>query len=182
MTIENGIKQPLRFYDTIEKQNFRRSWANDAGLEDAQLVICPKNSIIPFQLRRKRSLNPVVLFDLYSFDVATNDFIFDLNLFTLIPAPTTNHLSIVQLSQVDQIIWNPKLSFTSDLPCGRHYVKLSDGVSYWYSEVFKTANFDDTKRRFISVKPNTIGIHETSAIAWTTGGNTHYLTTSKKPY
>lgn len=177
-----GIKQPLRFYDSLDKQNWRRVYANGAGLENAQTLINPENSIIPFQIRRKKSLNVIAVFDLYQYDNALDDFVFELDILTIIPAPLSNHLRVVQCSEVDNIIWNPRLSFTSDLTCGLKYIHLSDGVFNWYSEVFRVECFDDTVTKNVSVLPNVTGMVGTSAIKWTVGGNNHTLIISKKPY
>lgn len=177
-----GMKQPLRFYDSTAKQNWRRIYANGAGLENAQTLINPENSIIPFQIRRKKSLNVIAIFDLYSYDSSINDFVFEIDLLTLIPAPLSNHLRVVQCSEVDNIIWNPRLSFTSNLTGGLKYIHLSDGVFHWYSEVFRVECFDDTVTKNVSVLPNVTGMVGTSAIKWTVGGNNHTLIISKKPY
>jgi hypothetical protein len=177
-----GMKQPLRFYDSTAKQNWRRIYANGAGLENAQTLINPENSIIPFQIRRKKSLNVIAVFDLYQYDNTLDDFVFELDVLTIIPAPLSNHLRVVQTSEVDNIIWNPRLSFTSDLTCGLKYIHLSDGVFNWYSEVFRVCEFDDTVTKNVSIMPNVEGMVGTSSISWTTGGNNHTLIISKKPY
>jgi hypothetical protein len=141
--IDNGIKQPLRFYDSVTKQNWRQKHVNDGGLRFSVndnntgvsiVLINPINTIVPFQLRRRRSPNPVTVFDLYSWD--GSDFSLDIDLFTITPAPTTNHLRIVQMQYADNIVWFPTAEFTSPISCGAHYIHISDGSNNWYSEVF----------------------------------------------
>lgn len=138
--IDNGIKQPLRFYDSVDKQNWRRSWVK-SGLRDRMTLLCPKNAIVPFQIRRRKSPNPLTIFDLYMFDYAIDDFTFAADMFALIPAPTTTHLKIIQMQVADNIIWNPQASLSIDLDCGYYYVHISDGTDNWYSEVFMVDDF-----------------------------------------
>ena len=144
--IEAGIKQPLRFYDALEKQNFRREWVLK-GLDKQSVLIMPENAIIPFQIRRKRSLAQVTTFNLYTYDVATNEFYYNLNILMLIPAPITNHLKIVQMQTSDNIVYFQTADLSSNLPCGLHYIHISDGINDFYSEVFMVvADFTDNSR------------------------------------
>ncbi|MDD2287022.1 MAG: hypothetical protein PHU98_06155 [Mariniphaga sp.] len=135
--INNGIKQPLRFYDSVTKQNYRSAWVSkqNGGFDEFEVLICPENAIVPFQVRRMASPLPVSVFNIYN--IVAGTWTFYLDLFTIIPAPTTNHLSIVQCGPVDNIIWNPLADFTTPLPCGFYYVEVGDGVTTFYSEVFR---------------------------------------------
>lgn len=147
--IDNGIKQPLRFYDDVEKQNWRKCYARDAGLKKEAVLVCPQNAIVPFQIRRRRNPNPVTVFDLYTWN--GTDFEYDLNLLTNIPAPTTNHLKIIQMQTTDNIVWFPQADFINPIACGLHYVHVSDGTNNWYSEVFQVINgFTDNTTGYIS--------------------------------
>lgn len=150
--IDNGIKQPLRFYDEVTKQNFRHEWVKDGGLRDHHILICPENAIVPFQVRRRRSAAVVTTFDLYSYDGSTGAWGWELDLLSVIPAPSTNHLKVIQMETADNIVWYPTADFTTPLSCGLHYVHLSDGVNDWYSEVFQVvADFTDTTKTYISI-------------------------------
>ncbi|MFH0864766.1 MAG: hypothetical protein V1904_01125 [Bacteroidota bacterium] len=184
--INEGIKQPLRFYDSAVKQNFRREWIHKSGLVNQKeaagvnCVICPNNVIIPFQIRRIHSMNPVTVFDLIQYDSTTGGWTIVEDLFNIIPAPYTDHLRIVQMQQVDNILWNPKASFTSDIDCGLYYVHVSDSVSSWYSEVFEIIDYDAGRNIHISLKPPNQGVLQTTAIAWTVGPDTHYINLGHK--
>lgn len=180
--IDDGIKQPLRFYDKLEKQNFRREWIKDTGLTDWNVLINPANIIMPFQIRRRRSPNLITTFDLYTYNALTKDFEFDLSVFTIIDGSTVDHLRVLQMQGVDNIVWNPRKSFLQNLDCGLHYIHLSDGVFNWYSEVFKVDELLDTESvKRISILPKSIGVTATSSIGWVSGGDNYQLIISKKP-
>lgn len=180
--LSDGIKQPLRFYDTVDKQNFRQSWVKDGLSDGYQLLVNPTNVIMPFQLKRRRSVNTVTTFDLYTYNPIYSDFAFNLSIFSIIDGPITNHLRIVQNGTMDNIIWNPQLSFTQDLDCGKHYIHVSDGISNWYSEVFQVdENLVGDVTRRASVIPTGRGLGQTSAIAWQVGPDHTTLILSKKP-
>lgn len=144
--IEAGIKEPLRFYDALEKQNFRREWVIK-GLDKQSVLIMPENAILPFQIRRKRSLNQISTFNIYTYDVSINEFLYSLNVLLIIPAPLTNHLKIIQMETSDNIVFYQTADLSSHLPCGLHYIHISDGVNDWYSEVFSVvSDFIDNSR------------------------------------
>lgn len=179
--INEGIKQPLRFYDAKEKQNFRRSWIYGSGLVEQRergsviTVICPENTIIPFQIRRMRSSRPIILFDLY--DADDN---YEMDLIANTPGTFSDHMRIIQMQQADNIVWNPLDSFINNIPCGHHYVTVSDGNSTWYSEIFDTVNFNSEIKTSISLKPVGQGILQTTAVAWSHSGNHYELILGKK--
>ena len=163
--INNGIKQPLRFYDAVEKQNWRRCWVHESGFTNANTVICAQNSIIPFQIRRRRSPNPVTVFDLYT--LSGSDFVYDLDLFTLCSGSDT--INVIQMQQADNLVWNPMENFNQDIDCGIHYIVVGDGVHTWYSEVFRTVNFDAREKISLSIMPDPVhaqGVIGTSKGAW----------------
>ena len=180
--LSDGIKQPLRFYDSVDKQNYQQSWVKE-GLQDKfQLLINPANVIMPFQLRRRRSATTITTFDLYTYNSVYGQFNLDYSILSVISGVITDHLRIVQSGTMDNIIWNPQESFTSDMDCGLHYVHLSDGISNWYSEVFQVEEdlIADVTRR-VSVLPVGRGLGQTSAIAWNVGLDHTTLILSKKP-
>lgn len=154
--IDNGIKQPLRFYDSVSKQNWRKAWVRDGGdivgLDKFATIVCPENAIIPFQIRRRRSPALITTFDLYSWDDNLRDFVLYYDILATIPSPQTNHLKVIQLQTVDNIVWYPQADLTSMLPCGLHYVHLSDGTNNWYSEVFNVVSgWSDNTAATISI-------------------------------
>lgn len=160
--IENGIKQPLRWYDDIDKQNWRQDHTNGGGLKNKSgvclVAICPTNQIIPWQVRRRRSHAVITSLDLYKLDETTGEFNYELNVLTEIPAPQTSCLNIIQLSTADNIVWNPTKDINTPLTNGYYYLYLSDGYNEWWSEVF----FVDCELEDVEEKP--IGIFGDAAV------------------
>lgn len=143
-SIDHGIKQPLRFWDNVARQNWRQEWQKNIGLAKPEAVLInPVNTIVPFQLRRRRSVSVITTFDLYSWN--GSDFVYSLDLTTIVTVGLTTHMKIISMEYADNILWNPVASFTSDLTCGLHYVHVSDGTNNWYSEVFEVITDLDTE-------------------------------------
>ena len=138
--IENGIKQPLRWYDDVGKQNWRQKHVHGGGLKNENGVcmtaICPTNQIIPWQVRRRRSAAVITSLDLYRLDDATGEFVYHMNVLSEIPAPQTSCLNIIQLQTADNIVWNPTKDINTSLINGYYYLYLSDSYNEWWSEVF----------------------------------------------
>lgn len=185
--INEGIKQPLRFYDSVDKQNFRREWIHDSGLVNQKkqggvnVVINPINTIIPFQIRRRKNPNPVTVFDLYAYDTVSETFIYDQNLITNIVGTFSDNMRIVQTQVADNIIWQPRESFINNLPCGLYYVVVSDGITTWYSEVFEViAGLDTTEYKVCTISKPGEHITTTTQVGWDFGGDHYILTLGKK--
>ena len=176
--INSGIKQPLRFYDSPLKQNWRRCWVHGSGFNDVNTVICPVNTIIPFQIRRRRSPLPVTVFDLYTWDAASESFVWDMNLFTILDPSDT--VGIIQMQQADNIVWYPLKSFIADMACGLHYIAVGDNTTVWYSEVFRAVDFNSEVKISASVLAVAQNIDQTSAIKWTNGGDTYEIIFGRK--
>ena len=130
--IDDTIIQPLRWYYTIEKQNFRRSWVKN-GFRNFNLLLSPKNSILPFQVRRYHSLLPIKTLDLY--DAVTD--VFEADILAKLPAPANNHIKVYQMGIADNIVFTQAAAFATNLNEGVYYLHLSDGVNNFYSECFK---------------------------------------------
>ena len=139
-SIENGIKQPLRWYDDIDKQNWRQKHVHGGGFKNENgvclVAVCPTNQIIPWQVRRRRSSAAITSLDAYRLDEATGEFVYHMNVLREIPAPQTSCLSIIQLQTADNIVWNPTKDINTPLTNGYYYLYLSDGNNEWWSEVF----------------------------------------------
>lgn len=130
MKIGDGIIQPLRWYSTTDKQNFRKAWVKN-GFRPFNVLLAPEKSILPFQLLRYHNINVVTVLDLYD---EQDNFIMDV--LAEIPAPVTNHIKIYQQIGYDSIVYYQMAELNSTLPCGLHYLHLSDGTNSWYSELF----------------------------------------------
>jgi hypothetical protein len=143
--IDAGIVQPLKWYDTIEKQNFRKDWVKN-GMRFFNLLLTPKNSIIPFQVRRYHSLLPINTLDLYN---AHTD-VFELDILAKLPAPANNHIKVYQMGIADNIVFTQTTAFATNLDEGEYYLHLSDGVNNFYSEVFKVVCYAPTTKTVIN--------------------------------
>lgn len=145
MKIDAGIVQPLKWYDTIEKQNFRREWVK-TGLRNYNVLLTPKNSILPFQVRRYHSLLPITTLDLY--DAITDTF--EVDILAKLPAPANNHIKIYQMGIADNIVFTQTTAFAANLDEGTYYLHLSDGVNNFYSEVFKVMCYAPTTKSVVN--------------------------------
>lgn len=176
MNIDSGLIQPLRFYDTTDKQNFRKSWVKN-GIDKYSCVNNPKNSLIPFQLGRKKSNRTITTFDLY-----TIDDVFYKNILTIISGTINDHLKYYQYTSIDKIIWNPINDFTSFLDSGYYYIYISDGFNDWYSEVMYVGCECSLSTTInLPYFPNTQEIQkEIIPISWNNGTDTILI--SKKPF
>lgn len=136
--IDSGLKHIFRFYNDIDQQNFRKSWC----LQDLSTfkLRCTKKRLLAFQINRASVPDVITQFYLYD---ANGNFILDLE--TLLPSPHTTLFYIRTVNDLDYIIYNASQDFTSDLPCGDHYVYISDGVNDWYSEIILIDDFDDNE-------------------------------------
>ena len=174
MRIDAGIIQPLKWYDTKDKQNFRRSWVKN-GLRKFNVLLNPQNSILPFQIRRYHSIRPITILDLYD---AENDTFYE-DILVKLAAPINDHLRIWQMGTADNIVYSQKKAFTSNLDCGIYYLHLSDGINNWYSEVFTVINGFELQTN----KPFIITHSEIKEdVLFTIDRIGTPLTISKKPY
>lgn len=179
--IGNGIKQPLRWYDDIDKQNINLQWIADggSGTSKVETVIVTQNAFIPFQIRRRHSSRPVTEFKLFSLVGGT--FIYTLDVLSVIPAPTTNHLKIIQMGAVDNIVWYPLAELTMDIHCGLHYLYLTDGINEWWSEIFRVVeDFEDMPVNSIAILEDyTVQSNDIVSKDGTPGG---IIVTTNKPF
>ena len=133
----------LPFYDTVEKQFHRREYR----LSDSTSWewVAPRNVLIPFQIPRENRINAITQFGLYNLDD-----VLEYDLLTLIVSgQLTIRTAINATGAVNIITYFAKRELTSDIPCGKYYYKVSDGVDSWYSEVITVHDFDgefDTNR------------------------------------
>ena len=85
---------------------------------------CMLDRIIPFQIRRTSRPNPLTVFKLISLDDVT-----EVDLLAILTTPPT----IVSFVGFDVIMYKADINSAIDFPQGRWYVKVSDGIDYWYS-------------------------------------------------
>ena len=157
--IENYLKLPLAWYDTTDKQQYKR--VGSVGDYITVELINPKNMILPFQIRRKTRSNEVTTFELY-----TRDGVLDTNLTTI----TGSNLYIKTLtgSGYDYIIYENFVELTTNLDCGQYYIKISDGVETWYSDLITVYDEEYDFGGDVSIGQGGIEINANDIIGWTT--------------
>lgn len=130
--IDNYLYTILPFYDSVSKQNFKKEWMyNDICTVP---LICSQNRLLPFQVYRASRYNTISSLEIYCYDGTLID-----SILSHIPA---GDIDIVSAQGKDYIIYYGKKDLTDDLDAGFYYLKLYDGVQYWYSEVFRVICFD----------------------------------------
>jgi len=159
--IENYNKLPLPFYDTVEKQVYKRVGSFGDSIT-AQLVN-PKNIILPFQIKRQNRYNEVSTFELYD-----KDGVLLLDLTTVSPSGNL-YIKTLTGSGFDYICYENFSELTSDLDCGQCYIKLSDGVQTWYSELITVYDWTYDFSGDVELGEGTaIEINPSDIIGWTT--------------
>lgn len=106
-----------RWHDSIEKQNSNKEYCQ--GLCNFYLL-SSNTELLPFQIRTLAGTTGIQSWKLVSVD-GDCEYLLDTSLVTIV---TTN-------SHGKRIIYN---GADVDLPCGKFYSVLDDGVTIWYSE------------------------------------------------
>lgn len=130
MIQSNNNLSPLPFYGSIEEQNHRRSYAYG----NVYPLFAQNNLLLPFQIMRTRRNNSI-----------TSAYVYDINgnqIRNILSDLQTAGLAIVKDSNVnyDVVVFPANLPFPEDLPIGQCYLKLSDGVDTWFSDVLTLVN------------------------------------------
>jgi len=126
----------LPFYDAVVKQFHRREYR----LSDVTSWewISPKNTLVGFQIPRANRVNAITEFALYGLDD-----VLEYNLLSLIVSGQLSIRTAVNAGgAVNIITYFANRELTQDIPCGKYYYKVSDGVETWYSEVITVRDFD----------------------------------------
>lgn len=125
MTQNNNISV-LPWYNTLGEQNHRKSYAYGAIYP----LIAPANILLPFQIMRatrSNGITSVVLFDKAGATVAD-----------ITSSMIEAGLQVVRFQTLgyDIIIYPATLPMPINMLDGIYYMRLSDGVQTWYSEMF----------------------------------------------
>ena len=142
--INNYTYNILPFYSSVSFQNHKNKYMYD-DLCTAPLI-CSHNRLLPFQIYRQKHFSSTasIVISLYCFDDTLVD-----NITADIPS---TDLLITTAGSRDYITYRGNIDLTTDLPAGYHYLKVTDGINTWYSEIFKVVCFD-----FITIKRASIG-------------------------
>lgn len=111
----------LPFYASVAEQNHRLPYAYGAVYP----LYCDDTRILPFQIirtTRQNTITSVIMFDKDGTQVRdlTSDMSFD----------------IVALDDYDVIVYTAQFGYAQELPIGQYYIRVSDGVQTWYSDIF----------------------------------------------
>ena len=125
MTQNNNISV-LPWYNTLGEQNHRKSYAYGAIYP----LIAPANILLPFQIMRSTRSNGITSVVLYDKTGAT---VADITS-SMIEAG----LQVVRFQTLgyDVILYPATLPMPINMLDGIYYMRLSDGVQTWYSEMF----------------------------------------------
>lgn len=132
--IKGELRLPFRWYDDVLKQNRYNSYCKVCDFK----LITPCDRFLPFQIKTD-GVFPLTQWIIYDID---GNQVADLSICI------ASHLQVVTVDNTDYIVFDGNTSMQNcgfDLECGQYYAMLSDGNSYFYSEVFEVANFDDVE-------------------------------------
>ena len=123
---ENNNYNPLPWYDSVKKQDFRKWYAYGAVYP----LFAPANILLPWQITRDHRTNNITAVEMYD---KTGTLIAD------ITQPMLDAgLQIVQTDDYpgkDIIIYPANQYMATDMQNGQYYLRLTDGVQEWFSEV-----------------------------------------------
>ena len=123
---ENNNYNPLPWYDSVEKQDFRKWYAYGAVYP----LFAPANILLPWQIIRDHRTNNITAVEMYD---KKGTLIAD------ITQPMLDAgLQIVQTDDYpnkDIIIYPANQYMATDMQNGQYFLRLTDGVQEWFSEV-----------------------------------------------
>lgn len=120
---------PLPFYKSLNEQAHRRNYAYG----EIYPLYSPCDRLLPFQLQRKHRTSSTWNAKLYDMEGT------EIDITTYLPNGTG--FNVVSGTQTDTIVYCPLVGWSYIIPQGRYYVRLTDGVNTWYSEVFTVINY-----------------------------------------
>ena len=144
---------PLRFYGSTSDKLKNKEYMHE---ENENLQLCPKNTLIDFQIQRAPSPETITEFKVYS----ENDVLIQTLPTTLITITTV----MTENNQMDILVYNHS-ELDVDLDCGVYYIKVSDGEMTRYSEDFRVVNYEanfETSALVGNISLTPIAVSETS--------------------
>lgn len=134
MALTKELNTPFRWYDDVSKQNRYKDFCQQVC--DYQLIT-PCDRFLPFQIKTDGvailGLTQWIVYDIDGNQVA------DLSICI------TSNIEVKTVDGYDYIIFKDA-SLTNCgfvLDCGTYYSILTDGTTYWYSELFEVVNLSD---------------------------------------
>ena len=125
----NNNFSPLPFYGDIKHQNHRKTYSQGIIYQ----LITQQRMILPFQIvresRHNKQITNVLLMHINGSEVSN-----------ITRAMLDNGLCIKSFDEYDIIIYNGTLPIVVNMPIGMYYLRMTDGVETWYSEVFNAVD------------------------------------------
>lgn len=125
---QNNNFSVLPWYDLIELQNHRRSYAYG----NIYPLFAQTNVLLPFQIIRDHISNNLFTVKLYD---KSGKFIKDIS-----TEMRGAGLSVQQIDDKDVILFPGLLKMNTGMKEGIYYMSLTDGVNTWWSEMFTLVN------------------------------------------
>lgn len=125
---QNNNFSVLPWYDSIELQNHRRSYAYG----NIYPLFAQTNVLLPFQIIRDHISNNLFTVKLYD---KSGKFIKDIS-----TEMRGAGLSVQQIDDKDVILFPGLLKMNTGMKEGIYYMSLTDGVNTWWSEMFTLVN------------------------------------------
>lgn len=131
--LDNGLRIPFRFYDAEKFQDRKKRWVKTEAFK----LISRAVVLLPFQIRREPS--PYPLFEVSVINAITGAVAVP----DLLPYIPENDIEIIAFDGVDYIVYYGTADFLDGfkLPAGKYYVKVSDTINEWFSEVITVVDF-----------------------------------------
>lgn len=114
----------FRWYDELQYQIHRQPYSYG----QYHRLACSSSNLLPFQVWRETNGNAVTEFVLIDRETQSET--------DMLAILTAGGLAVTAFTGYDLITYPATLNFTTTLPEGLYYARMSDGVNTWYSEVF----------------------------------------------
>lgn len=164
----NNNFNPLPWYNDISRQDWRKSYAYGTVYP----LFAPANILLPFQIFRAHSTAEVTAVELYTKGGA---YVQDIT--QAMQEAGLTVISIDDFAGYDVILYPANLYMATAMQDGQYYLRLTDGVSEWYSEVFTVVQ-DVTPYLCVEWWDDTNAVFDNGGIAYQNGyKNRIYLNT-----
>lgn len=147
--IDDYLRTSLIFYDTKDKQDWRKPVLHNIRIPKAQIV--ERYRLPPFIIRSTTLIGVPTVFKLYCkyTDVETADLL----------SGTYGGADLLSLEFDGTYYWliyDGETKLKTAMPCGEQYVKISDGIRTWESEIINICGVPDNVINWLD--KNTIGM------------------------
>ena len=125
--MNNNNFSVLPFYRSIDEQNHKKTYA----FGEIAPLYAPTNKLLPFQIIRQHTLGIPVAY-LHNVETGIEER-------TYIPIQTIEFPEL----NVDVLVYEANSTFDIPIAEGRYYLKIYDGVRFYYSDIMTCVNLTD---------------------------------------